>query len=67
MARNVNKCMIKLLAHSSTVNRDPEFRHEAMVDDVLFSRPLYTRVLRRRPKQTWKDWILILEIRGCEG
>ncbi len=33
MASNVNKRMIKLLGHSSTVNRDPEFRHEAMMDD----------------------------------
>ncbi len=35
MASNVNKSMIKLLGHSSTVNRDPEFRHGAMTDEEL--------------------------------
>jgi hypothetical protein len=24
-------------------------------------------VLCQRSKQTWKDWILMLEIHGCEG
>jgi hypothetical protein len=32
MANNFNKRTIKLLGDSSTVNRDPEFRHEVMMD-----------------------------------
>jgi hypothetical protein len=35
MASNVNKCMIKLLGHFSTVNQDPEFRHEVMMNKEL--------------------------------
>ena len=35
IAQNVNKRLIKLLGHSSAVNRDPAFRHEAMMDEEL--------------------------------
>ncbi len=35
IAQNVNKRLIKLTSHSSTVNRDPAFHYEAMMDEEL--------------------------------
>ena len=35
IAQNVNKRLIRLLGHSSAVNRDPAFRYEAMMDEEL--------------------------------
>jgi hypothetical protein len=35
IAQNVNKRLINLSSHSSTVNQDPAFHYEAMMDEEL--------------------------------